>query len=72
MTCSPIEAIPASAAGALAGFESRCDCGLVIRSSLRSIIEADVREHLAWHAGRETGPRWTRLSQAKDLTGAIR
>ena len=49
-TQTPLAAVPPSGPGALAGFESRCTCGLVIRSSLRSIAEADVREHVAWHA----------------------
>lgn len=48
-----IAAVPASGPGALAGFESRCSCGLVIRSSLRTIVEADVREHVAYFAKRE-------------------
>lgn len=51
-TQTAIAAVPASGPGALAGFESTCSCGLVMRSSLRTIIEQDVREHAAWHAKR--------------------
>lgn len=51
-TQTAIAAVPASGPGALAGFESTCACGLVIRSSLRTIAEQDVREHRAWHAKR--------------------
>ena len=47
---SPLVAVPASGPGALAGFESRCSCGLVIRSSLESIARQDVWEHARWHA----------------------
>ena len=50
---SPIVAVGPSGPGALDGFESRCSCGLVIRSSLRTIVEADLREHLAYFAGRK-------------------
>lgn len=46
---SPLAPIPASQAGAIAGYESRCTCGIVIRSSLRPLAEADASAHLAWH-----------------------
>lgn len=37
--------------GNLAGFEARCPiCGLVMRSTMRTSIEADARQHAAWHA----------------------
>jgi len=49
---SAIVAVPASQPGALAGYESRCTCGLVIRSSMETIIRQDVWEHAAWHAKR--------------------
>ena len=51
-TTSPIEAVAASGTGAIAGFESRCTCGLVIRSSMESIIRQDVWEHVEWHRKR--------------------
>jgi hypothetical protein len=41
--------VPASGAGALAGFECKCSCGMVLRSSLRTILEADVAAHAAYH-----------------------
>lgn len=47
---SPIVESPASGPGALAGFETTCSCGLVLKSSLRSLIEADAAEHADWHA----------------------
>lgn len=37
----------------LAGFEAVCSCGLVLRSSLRTIAEQDVVAHLAWHQRKE-------------------
>jgi hypothetical protein len=46
---TPIRQVPPSGPGALAGYESRCSCGLVMRSSLLTIIRADVRDHLIWH-----------------------
>lgn len=49
-TTPPIVARPATGPGALDGFESSCTCGLVLRSSIRSILEADVAEHAAYHA----------------------
>lgn len=49
---SPVSPVEASGPGALAGFESRCSCGLVIRSSLETIAQRDVYEHAAWHAER--------------------
>lgn len=45
-----IEAVPASGPGALAGFESRCTCGLAIRSSLLTIVQLDVQAHLRFWA----------------------
>lgn len=50
MNLSQIVAVAPSTTGALAGFECRCSCGLVLRSSLRSCIERDAREHVAYHA----------------------
>jgi hypothetical protein len=46
---SPIVEKPAREAGALDGFEARCSCGLTMSSSLRSLLEADVAAHAAWH-----------------------
>lgn len=65
-TLSPIVAVEASGPGALAGFESRCSCGLVLRSSLRTILEADRREHGAYHA-RKAGERAAELERNADL-----
>ncbi len=49
---TPITAVAASEKGAVAGFETRCTCGLVIRSSLRTMIEQDAANHLEWHSKR--------------------
>lgn len=49
---SPIAARPASEASALDCFEARCSCGLVMSSSMPTIIAGDVRDHLAWHTRR--------------------
>lgn len=32
----------------LSGFEVTCTCGLVMRNTVRSNVEQDAREHLAW------------------------
>lgn len=52
MSLSQIVSVPASTVGALDGFECKCSCGLVLRSSLRSCIERDAAEHIAYHAKR--------------------
>lgn len=49
-TQSAIVAVLASGPGALSGFESRCTCGLVLRSSLPVAAQNDVHAHAAWHA----------------------
>jgi len=54
-TQTPIKAVPPSGPGALAGFESTCSCGLVIRSSLETIARQDVAEHQRWHARKRLG-----------------
>jgi hypothetical protein len=48
-TQTQIVAVPASGPGALSGFEARCTCGLVMKSSLRSLIQADTAAHAAYH-----------------------
>jgi hypothetical protein len=48
-----IKAVTASGPGALAGFECKCSCGMTLRSSLRTLIEQDAREHLAYHERKE-------------------
>ena len=50
---SEIRATEASGPGALDGFEATCSCGLVMSSSLRSALEADVASHSAWHSRRQ-------------------
>jgi hypothetical protein len=47
---TPLVSVPASRVGALSGFETRCSCGLVISSSLRTLAEQDAAAHLAYHA----------------------
>ena len=49
---SEITPITASGRGDLDGFRATCTCGLVMQSSLRTMIEADVASHVAWHAKR--------------------
>jgi len=72
-TTTPVEAIEASSTGALAGFESRCEsCGLVIRSSLRSIVVADVWEHVAYVAARDAGPKALRAFNRGDRSVGLR
>ena len=48
-TSSSPRAVNASGLGAVSGYESRCTCGLVLRSSLLPLLEADRSAHLAWH-----------------------
>lgn len=43
---------PPSGPGALAGFSTRCSCGLVISSSLATAAAADAVDHVAWHRAR--------------------
>jgi hypothetical protein len=69
-TPTAVIAVAPSGPGALAGFESRCPCGLVIRSSLRTIAEADVREHVAWFAGQPVRGI-TRRRSVSDHTPAV-
>ncbi len=49
---STISQFTASEAGALNGFKATCTCGLEIRSSIRSLLEADANDHLAYHSKR--------------------
>lgn len=51
-TVSGIVERKATEAGALDGFECKCSCGLVMRSSLRSLLEQDVAAHAAYHTRR--------------------
>jgi hypothetical protein len=50
MNLSQIAPVAASSAGSLSGFECKCTCGMVLRSSLRTILEQDAAAHLAYHA----------------------
>lgn len=49
-TLSPVVTTEAVPGKRLAGFESRCSCGLVLASSLRTALEVDRAQHVAWHA----------------------
>jgi hypothetical protein len=50
---TPIAERPASERGALAAHTCTClVCGLVLSSSLRSLLEHDVAEHARWHERR--------------------
>ena len=53
-TTTAPEAIAASSAGALAGFEIRCTtCGDTYRNTVRWNVEADARAHVAYFAARK-------------------
>ena len=47
-------AFTATTAGALKGFSITCSCGLEMRNTVRSNVEADARDHIAW-AARQKG-----------------
>ena len=47
-TTDPV-AVPPSGPGALSGFESRCSCGLVLRSSLLQALRNDLADHARYH-----------------------
>lgn len=49
---TPILPVAATQKGALDGFQSTCSCGLVMKSSLLSLLEQDVAAHVAWHQKR--------------------
>ncbi len=51
-TPSPIEARPASEAGALPHFASTCSCGLVMANTIEVNVTFDVRDHLAYFAAK--------------------
>src|SRR5262245_58759916 len=69
---SPIVATPASGPGALDGFEARCSCGLVMRSSLRTLLEQDVADHAAYHARRAADVELVRERIAKAIARRMR
>jgi hypothetical protein len=48
-TQTPIRRVAPSGPGALSGFETACSCGLVIRSSILSMVRADLVGHQSWH-----------------------
>jgi hypothetical protein len=54
---TPVAAIAASESGALAGFESRCSCGLAMRNTIRTNVELDVAEHLRYFDQQRAGRR---------------
>lgn len=55
---SPVVAKPARTAGALDGFECRCEtCGLVMSSSLRTLLDADAAAHARWHERQDRAQR---------------
>lgn len=58
----PIEARPASEAGALAHHAAACSCGLVMASTMESAVPADVNAHAAYWTAR--GQRVTLIGQA--------
>jgi hypothetical protein len=47
-----IQPVAASGAGALSGFECKCSCGMVLRSSLETLLRNDAAEHSAYHTKR--------------------
>lgn len=48
-TFAPIAPV-AGNGGSVDGYETRCSCGLVLRSSLRIGIEAEMQAHTKWHS----------------------
>lgn len=57
----------ATTTGALDGFRSECSCGLAIQSSLRTMVEADIREHGRWHEARGDEYAIARRRRAADV-----
>jgi len=51
------EAFEASSTGALAGFSSRCSCGLEMRNAFRVSLLLDVQQHVAWASKARKGRR---------------
>ena len=49
---SPVP-VPASGPGALSGFESRCSCGMVLRSSLIQCLRNDIADHVRYFSSKE-------------------
>ena len=49
MTLSQITSVAPSTVGATGGFECKCSCGLVMRSSLLTALQVDVAQHIAYH-----------------------
>ena len=48
-TCNPSPIIAVAARdGSLAHWSSTCTCGLEIASTIRTSVDADIREHLAY------------------------
>jgi hypothetical protein len=57
-TVAPIIAKAASESGALAGFETVCyDCGLRMSNTIRTNLEFDVREHIAYFEAKAKASR---------------
>ena len=54
---SPVEARPASEAGALPHFASVCSCGLVMANTIKVNVDLDVRQHIAYAAAVAAGPK---------------
>ncbi len=52
---SPPRPVGPSGPGALSGHEARCSCGLVMRSSLETILFCDIMEHGFWHQAKTKG-----------------
>lgn len=50
MTLAPIVASPATETGAIAGFESSCSCGLVLRNAFEGELRLQLALHADWHA----------------------
>jgi hypothetical protein len=57
-TTAPVIAHAASEPGALPGFETVCyDCGLRMSNTVRSNVEADARDHIAYWEAKAAGPK---------------
>ena len=51
-TLSPIVALPALATTNLAGFVADCSCGMRMTNTVKSNLEFDLRDHVAYMVGR--------------------
>jgi hypothetical protein len=56
-TCSTIVPAPASGPGALEHYSSTCTCGMVLASTMLTLVQADVVAHLRYHERQRSSSR---------------